>query len=214
MNGQQTTRVRRYWTCLLIVMATVMVAIIQRQGASAVAHAQSLVEPDAIKETAPTGSSWAEPGQATHKSSEAQTCQAEALRRPGRLAGRYERHTVPNDNWYQISFTLVSLQACDAEGNRTIRIFQQKQELGIGLRPKLEWLYNGLDTRVKTNRAKSVSVALRAYHGCWPRPVGAYGNFDKMHHIRARPAITETWTPIHGAPVSMTFTGSARPVCK
>jgi hypothetical protein len=147
-------------------------------------------------------------------SSKALQCEALALERPGKLTGSYQTYSVPNDNHYQIRFTLPSIKECDSLGKRKVTAFQQKQELGYGLHPKLEWTGNGLNTTLFTNQAKSVDVVLRAAHQCWPVPIGAYGNSDKTGHIKARPAVKETWIPKGGSPVSAIFSGAARLACK
>jgi hypothetical protein len=147
-------------------------------------------------------------------SSKAQQCEGLALERPGKLTGAYQTYSVPNDNLYQIRFTLPSIKECDSLGKRKVTAFQQKQELGYGLHPKLEWTGNGLDATLFTNQAKSANFVLRAAHQCWPVPIGAYGNSDKTGHIKARPAVKETWIPKNGSPVSATFSGPARLACK
>jgi hypothetical protein len=91
---------------------------------------------------------------------------------------------------------------------------QQKQEQGIGLHPHLEWTVNSFPAVVvKGNQAKHLQAKVRAPHQCWPRSAGGYGEYDKTHHIEARPAAVVTWTPNGGQPISKTFTGIAHVAC-
>lgn len=143
-----------------------------------------------------------------------QRCEALALAQPGHLEGRYVTY-VPNNHWYTMRGSLTALGQCAAEGTRKAVFEQQKQEPGIGLHPKLEWLTNSFPViTVKGNQAKRVQATVRAPHECWPTPIGAYGDFDKTHHIKARMTAIVTWTPKGGQPVSKTFTSTPQAVCR
>jgi|GEM_PF-3143367 len=149
---------------------------------------------------------------ATAATSAAQ-CEALALERPGHLTGNYETFKVPNDNLYDISFSLTSLRNC--QGTRKVKALEQQLTLGYGLHPKLEWQTIGeTKTFPDTNGMKNVHATVRAVHACWPRPVDPWGNSDKTGHVKGRPAVVETWTPTGGAPVKVTFSGTPRQVCK
>jgi hypothetical protein len=143
-----------------------------------------------------------------------QSCEAQALTRPDHLEGRYVTY-VPNNHWYTMRGSLPAMGQCTAEGTRKVIFEQQKQETGIGLHPKLEWLANSFPRIViKGNQAKRVQATVRAFHGCWPEPIGAYGDSDKTRHIKARMTAIVTWTPKGGQPVSKTFTSTPQAVCR
>ncbi len=147
-------------------------------------------------------------------SATAEECATEAMEPPKGLTGEYESYDTPNDNFYQIRFGLNSLVNCASEGKLKVTAFQQKQELGDGLHPKLVWTANGLSASAVTDQPKREDFVVRAVHECWPRSTGGYGNLDKIRHRLGRPAVRKTWTPISGPKVSQVFTGKAAPVCK
>lgn len=183
-------------------------------GSSVLAISGFVAEQDAFAQGLAPGQSHIGDPLATASSASAAECEALALARPTGLSGTYESDTIPNDNWYQIRGGVSSLKQCDGEGVRDVRGWQQKQELGYGLHPKLVYTLNGLPANFKGNQAKKLDFVTRAYHGCLPRPIDAYGDSDKIGHIKARPAMTETWTPTEGPAKSVTFTGTPSLVCK
>ena len=145
---------------------------------------------------------------------QSQVCQTAALSAPRNLTGRYESYSIPNDTLYDVHISLPSIKKCDSTGHRKITVFQEKQELGYGLHPVLEWTANGESKSITTNKVTTASFVLRAAHQCWPRPIGGYGNLDKVNHAGARPAVKETWIPKKGSRVSITYNGKAAPACK
>jgi hypothetical protein len=143
--------------------------------------------------------------------SSAEACQATALSHPSLLSGRYQTYNVPNDNHYEIRFALPPLAGCDSFGKRRVTIFQQKRE-PYGVHQTLQWSPNGLSTSIATNQAKRGAVVLRAAHLC--SSADAYGDYDKKHHIKVRPAVKLTWRPNGGAPISAIFSGTTSPACR
>jgi len=99
----------------------------------------------------PFGTLGLSDGPTASASDTAAECAAEAMEPPKGLTGQYETYNVPNDNLYQIRFALNSLVKCSGQGKLKVTASQQKQELGIGLHPKLVWTYNGLSESVTTN---------------------------------------------------------------
>jgi hypothetical protein len=142
-----------------------------------------------------------------------QQCQAAALARPAVLTGAYVGGYVLNNNHYEIRVSEpVVPHGC--KGTVTLKPFQQKQELGDGLSPKLEWIPYGFrpDSTVITHGQER--VVMRAARLCWSLSIGGGGDGDLKRHTEARPAVRKTWRPQGGATVSVIYSGTARTVCK
>jgi len=139
-------------------------------------------------------------------------CETVALSAPASLTGGYVGGYVLNNNNYEIQATNKTLpKGC--HGKLAVSLFQQKQEEGIGLHPKLTWTPNGFRPDHSSTDGRHKEVVLRAARQCWSLSNGGGGDYDKKHDIKARPAETKTYTPTGGQPVSMTFTGRAAQVC-
>jgi hypothetical protein len=142
-----------------------------------------------------------------------QQCQAAALARPAVLSGAFVGGYVLNNNHYEIRVS-EPVMPSGCKGSVTLKPFQQKQELGDGLSPKLEWVPYGFrpDSTVITHGQER--VVMRAARLCWSRSIGGGGTGDLKRHTEARPAVRKTWRPQNGIPVSVIYSGTARTVCK
>jgi hypothetical protein len=142
-----------------------------------------------------------------------QQCQVTALARPAILTGAYVGGYVLNNNHYEIRVS-EPIMPSGCKGTVTLKPFQQKQELGDGLSPKLEWVPYGFrpDSTVITHGQER--VVMRAARLCWSFSIGGGGDGDLKRHTEARPAVRKTWRPQNGIPVSVTYSGTARTVCK
>jgi hypothetical protein len=142
-----------------------------------------------------------------------QQCQAAALARPAVLTGAYVGGYMLNNNHYEIRVSEPVIPP-GCKGTVTLKPFQQKQQLGIGLSPKLEWLPYGFRPDSTVTAHGQERVVMRAARLCWPFSVGGAGTYDLKRHREARPAVKETWRPQNGSPVSVVYSGTARTVCK
>jgi hypothetical protein len=161
---------------------------------------------------APVLSAPAQP-QPVSQAMSAPACQALALSRPRVLSGSYVGGYVLNNNHYEIRVSDPTMPP-GCGGTLKVTPFQEKWELGPGLPMKYRWFPYGFrpDTVIVAHGLKR--VIMRAARLCWPFSIGGAGTGDKTQHTKARPAVTMTWTPAGGAPVSVTFTGTAREVCR
>jgi hypothetical protein len=151
--------------------------------------------------------------QAASQAMSAPACQALELSRPRVLSGGYVGSYVLNNNHYEIQVSDPAMPT-GCHGTLKLKPFQQKWELGPGLPLKHIWAYNGFRPDRTIIAHDLERAVMRAARLCWPFSIGGGGTFDKTHHTRARPAVTKTWTPTGGVPVSVTFTGTAREVCQ
>ncbi len=142
-----------------------------------------------------------------------QQCQAAALARPAVLTGAYVGGYVLNNNHYEIRVS-EPVMPSGCKGTVTLKPFQQKQELGDGLSPKLEWIPYGFRPDSTVIAHGQERVVMRAARLCWSFSIGGGGDGDLKRHTEARPAVRKTWRPQGGRPVSVIFSGTARTVCK